>query len=167
MRAFKRILVAAAFGLGMSSLAHADGVCYEPRTVPATWACQDNDGNSVDFTSGCQFVAQHVEQFEVACPGQWAGAMWSDTSSSETIRRMSCSGAGLGAPTSIGGMICKSSATPGGGGYVYTYKYTSGNTQDKAHQLFYCYRSRADAPSRSLEAPASGNKVTAYACAAQ
>ncbi|MBY3155214.1 hypothetical protein HFO56_23105 [Rhizobium laguerreae] len=84
----------------------------------------------------------------------------------DTLRRKSCSAAGFGTPTAIGGQVCKSAATPNGGAYVYTYKYTSGNTQDKKHQLFYCYASLSQAPSTTWRAPgATANKVTQYACA--
>jgi hypothetical protein len=83
-------------------------------------------------------------------------------SSVDTLRRKSCSAAGFGAPTAIDGQVCKSAATPNGGAYVYTYKYTSGNSQDKQHQLFYCYASKSQVPKGQ---GAAGNKVTQYACA--
>jgi hypothetical protein len=169
MHAIKGFLIGIALAMGASAGAHAQETCYEGRPVPAIWSCAGNDSNSADFTSDCRFIDAHVEQVVVACPappGGWAGAYWSDMQSVDTLRRLSCDDAGFGPPAAIDGQICKSDATPNGGAYVYTYKYTSGNSQDKAHQLMFCYPSKAAAPSASGNVPGdTRNRVSAYACA--
>jgi hypothetical protein len=166
MRIFYAILTAIAL-TASATVAAAAALCYESRPVKAGMVCTQNTSKSADFTSGCRWVDAHVEQVVVDCPpppGGWAGAMWSDMSSVDTLRRKSCSAAGFSAPAAIGGQVCKSAATPYGGAYIYTYKYTSGNTQDKKHQLFFCYASASQAPA-SGRPGTTANKVTHYACA--
>ncbi|MBY3432737.1 hypothetical protein HFN89_00925 [Rhizobium laguerreae] len=67
MHILNGILAAIAFG-AVASAANAAPVCYQLKPIQAGLVCTPNSTKSADFTSGCQWVAAHMEQVVVQWP---------------------------------------------------------------------------------------------------
>jgi hypothetical protein len=150
--------------------AAAAAACYEDRMVPAGSSCSDAGGNSVDFTTGCAFQPEHIERVTVECPpATWVPTFSSSLVGKDTISKTSCKNAGMGAPTSIDGLVCKSDGAPNGGKYVFELHYESqSDNNSQMRTALYCYTSSAVAPPTStsfLSAMNPKDVLTDWACA--
>lgn len=150
--------------------AAAEATCFEDRMIPAGSSCADDKGNSVDFTTGCEFQPAHIEKVAVECPpATWVPTFSSSLVGRDTISKTSCKNAGMGSPTSIDGLVCKSAGAPNGGGYVFELQYESqSENNSQMRTALYCYTSSAVAPPISTSFLSDMNPkdvLTHWACA--
>jgi hypothetical protein len=130
--------------LSAAGAAMADEKCYDTVSVPASLQCSGMDGKSADFTSGCQNVAAHTEQVEIACPvGKWVNVIANTqmgNSGVQITQAQACAVYGL-KPSSTNGKVCASGERPaqqGTGWNSINYKYGKkggGNGNDGGDKL--------------------------------